>query len=189
MRYARREYREKGAPVRDRRVEYSDDHHFLLVYCAERANEILQARHGFTVPPQELMADGWYYGLRRLKAGELAKATTNVIRLMTRCGKSRRLPMSHIPLVEEDYDTDASPSAVVDPFDPFQQAEAADELVALLAGMDETLLAIGVAYYGHGLTFREIGKRYGRTGERMRQLANRFLEQARARVVAREARR
>lgn len=159
-RYVSKETR-RGAPLRDRRVEYSEDHRFLLAFCAKKAKSLIRLMHGYDVPIDELMAEGWYYGLRRLKAGDLRKATSNVILIMLRYGRSYRPRWRQMPEAEDDHADRLM--CLADPDDVIGRLDAEDEVRVILAGMNRTLRKIGMDYYGKDCTMGEIAERYGRS--------------------------
>ena len=65
----------RGQPLRDLRMYYSDEHRYVLAFCAKRANRILLEQHGLCVDPEELMAEGWWRCLRRRPSGDLKRQT------------------------------------------------------------------------------------------------------------------
>lgn len=175
--------RERGRPLVDRRVEYSNDHRWLLAFCAQRANQILSARFGYVVPPEELIAEGWWVCLRRLQEGELNRATNNTIRVMIDYGADYRPRHSPYPWIDTDRDFSLADPSPVSSDDPFEALEARDELAVLLAEMDPTLLAIGMARFGYKMTWAEIGKRYHKSRAWARLRGLEFVGQVNLRLA------
>lgn len=72
----------RGKPVRDRRMYYSDEHRYVLAFCARLANRILQDRASVLVDPEELMAEGWWRCLRHREPGDLRPAIRHTVCVM-----------------------------------------------------------------------------------------------------------
>ena len=73
-----------GRPLKDKRMYYSDEHRFVLAFCAAKANRFLGYQFQFTVDPEELMEQGWWQCLRRRPPGQLRPAISHTIRAMIR---------------------------------------------------------------------------------------------------------
>jgi hypothetical protein len=155
-----------GRPLKDKRMFYSEDHRYVLAFCARKAQYVLR-NEGCFCYTEELMTEGWWKCLRRCNTeSELRKAISNCIRTMIAYGRW----LHNRPTI------DASSKQIDRSQD---HVENTDILSHTMKNMSDRTASIGMMRYGLGLHFSTIGKRLGISGERARQLCKDFLPLAR----------
>jgi hypothetical protein len=159
----------------------SDEHMYLLMFCAKKANACIKTLTGRTMSPQELINEGWWRCVRRVEADDLKKTISNVISEMVRYG------------ISENKTTVSLGGRENECLEPLQVSTDAGNGTDARYIVDELrrrirpqLFYIGWATLAEGRSAKELATELGVSSTYVNNLRNAFLERAAAVLVGNE---
>jgi hypothetical protein len=177
-----------GRPLKDERMYYSDEHRYLLAFCATKANRFLGYEFHFTVDPEELMEQGWWQCLRRRPPGQLKPAVKHTIHAMIRWAISFYLlhglgstePQDWIENHESDHCLAAWWAAIrKDDGSSAEDRAEANEIAEILRALLPATFPDSLAMLGEGYTSTELAQQQHVSGQAIRNRRDQFLRDAR----------
>ncbi len=159
-----------GRPMTNFKNYWSEDHRHLLAYAASRANRAIMARGGQCLDPWDLMIVGWYHCARRCRDSDhLRMATAHIISVMIKYGMG-------VPIKEQILPEKCDFPLAVNSTN--NSTETLDILSFIVHNPKDPKFIMAAKHIGLGVPYKEIGREFNLSGERVRQLINEFIEEA-----------